>query len=179
MRGVRVFGTAGLLIADRTARTHEQALQMPLVPGRNKVQVSALNRRGTESLKQTVYTTSGAKPPPRDIYVVAKGGLVPLALKYNGTGNVASVQVPGSLSYPLGARVGSFEHSIPNADIRAIFKRDEAAILSRCQSTLEFNNVTTIDTVHDSRIPVTVNAADGTVVASTTVPYQLGLTCRR
>lgn len=106
----------------------------------------------------------------------AKGGLVPFSLKYNG---VSSVQVPGSLSYPLGTSPGSFEHTIPNADIRAILKRDEAAILARCQSALESNNVSVIDTVHDSRIPVTVNAVDGTVVASTTVSYQLGLTCRR
>lgn len=109
----------------------------------------------------------------------AKGGLVPFTLSYNGTGTVASVQVPGSLSYPLGARQGSFEHTIPNADIRAVLKRDEAAILDRCRSTLDSNKVAAIDTVHDSSIPVTVNTADGTVIASTTVAYQLGLTCRR
>lgn len=106
----------------------------------------------------------------------AKGGQVPFSLKYNG---VPSVQVPGSLSYPLATNPGSFEHTIPNADIRAILKRDEAAILARCKSTLEYNNVSVIDTVHDSRIPVTVNAVDGTVIASTNVQYQLGLTCRR
>lgn len=70
---VPVFGTPGLPIADRTALTHEQALQVPLVPGRNKVQVSVLNQQGTESLRQTVYTTSTAEPPPRDVYVVAIG----------------------------------------------------------------------------------------------------------
>lgn len=106
----------------------------------------------------------------------AKGGLVPLSLRFNG---VASVQVPGSLSYPLGTSPGSFEQTIPNADIRAILKRDEAAILARCKSTLDANNVSMIDTVHDTRIPVTVHAENGTVIGSTTVPYQLGLTCRR
>lgn len=70
---VPVFGTAGLPVSDRTARTTEQSLQVPLVPGRNKIQVSALNQQGSESLKQTVYTTSTAEPPPRDIYVVAIG----------------------------------------------------------------------------------------------------------
>ena len=53
---------------------------------------------------------------------------------YNGGGDVTSVQVPGSLSYPLGAHSGSFEQTLANADIRAIMKRDEAAILSRCTS---------------------------------------------
>jgi len=109
----------------------------------------------------------------------AKGGLVPFTVTYNGAGNVASVQVPGSLSYPLGAHQGAFEQVIQNADMRAVLKRDEAAILDRCKGTLEYNKATVIDTVHDANIPVTVNAADGTVVASTTVAYQLGLTCRR
>ncbi|MBC8123417.1 MAG: hypothetical protein H7Y22_16455, partial [Gemmatimonadaceae bacterium] len=65
----------------------------------------------------------------------ATGGQVPFTVKYSGSGNVASVQVPGSLSYPLGAHAGSFEQTVSNADIRAIMKRDEAAILARCTST--------------------------------------------
>ena len=109
----------------------------------------------------------------------AKGGLVPLTVKFNGTGNVSSVQVPGSLSYPLGAHSGSFEQTLPNADIRAILKRDEAAILSRCTSTLDYNKVDSINTVHDAQLPVTVNGPDGAVLATVTVPYQLGLTCTR
>ena len=109
----------------------------------------------------------------------AKGGLVPLTVKFTGPGDVASVQVPGSLSYPLGSHSGSFEQTISNADIRALMKRDEAAILSRCTSTLDYNKVESINTVHDAQLPVTVNGPDGAVVASTTVPYQLGLTCTR
>ena len=109
----------------------------------------------------------------------SKGGLVPLTVKFNGTGNVASVQVPGSLSYPLGWHSGSFEQTLPNADIRAIMRRDEAAILDRCKSTLDYNKVDSINTVHDAKLPVTVNGPDGAVVASVTVPYQLGLTCTR
>jgi len=109
----------------------------------------------------------------------AKGGSVPLTVKYNGGGGVASVQVPGSLSYPLGAHSGSFEQTLPNADIRALMKGDEAAILSRCTSTLDYNKVASINTVHDAQLPVTVNGPDGAVVASITVPYQLGLTCTR
>lgn len=70
---VPVFGTAGMAVADRSSRTAEQSVQVPLVPGRNKIQVSVLNQQGAESLKQTVYTTSTAEPPPRDIYVVAIG----------------------------------------------------------------------------------------------------------
>ncbi|HEY8198077.1 MAG TPA: hypothetical protein VIG04_13945 [Gemmatimonadales bacterium] len=109
----------------------------------------------------------------------AKGGLVPLTVKFNGTGNVASVQVPGSLSYPLGWHSGSFEQTVPHADIRAIMRRDESAILDRCKSTLDYNKVDSINTVHDAKLPVTVNAPDGAVVASITLSYQLGLTCTR
>jgi hypothetical protein len=58
-------------------------------------------------------------------------------------------------------------------------QRDEAAILDRCTSSLDHNKVPTIQTVHDARLPVTVNAPDGAVVASTTVSYQLEMTCTR
>jgi predicted LPLAT superfamily acyltransferase len=109
----------------------------------------------------------------------AKGGLVPLTVKFTGAGNVASLQVPGSLSYPLGWHSGSFEQTFPNADIRAIMRRDEAAILDRCKATLDYNKVVSISTVHDAQLPVTVNGPDGAVVASITVPYRLGLTCMR
>jgi WD40 repeat protein len=70
---VPVFGTSGLLIAGAETRSHEQDVNVPLVPGRNKIQVSVLNRQGAESLKQTVYTTSTADPGPSDVYVVAIG----------------------------------------------------------------------------------------------------------
>ncbi len=106
----------------------------------------------------------------------ATGGLVPLTVKFNG---ISSVQVPGSVSYPLGAPSGSFEYTVPNADIRALLKRDEAAILERCKSTLDYNKVDSINTVHDAKVPVTVNGSDGTVLATITVPYQLGLACKR
>jgi hypothetical protein len=109
----------------------------------------------------------------------ATGGLVPFSVTYNGTKATASLQVPAVLSYPLGAHTGAFQQTVANADIRAILKPDEAKILKRCKDTLEFNNVNTIDTVHDAQIAVTLNAADGSTVAATTLPYQLGLTCVR
>jgi seryl-tRNA(Sec) selenium transferase len=58
--------------------------------------------------------------------------------------------------------------------MRAMMKRDEAAILSRCTSTLDYHDAEVVETVHDAQLPVTVNAADGAIVASATVPYQLG-----
>jgi WD40 repeat protein len=70
---VPVFSTAGLKIADPQAHSHEQEVEVPLVPGRNKIQVSVLNAQGTESLKQTAYTTSTADPGTPDVYVLAIG----------------------------------------------------------------------------------------------------------
>jgi hypothetical protein len=120
----------------------------------------------------TKITVNPSKPLAQ-----ATGGLVPLSVTYAGSSATASVQIPGALSYPLGTHTGAFQQTISNADIRAILAADEAAILKRCKDTLDFNHASTIDTVHDAQITVTVNASDGHVVATTSVAYQLGLTC--
>jgi WD40 repeat protein len=70
---IPIYGTAGLPLPNTGVQTHEQDIQVPLVPGRNKIQVSVLNQQGVESLKQTVYTTSTAEGAPPDVYVVAIG----------------------------------------------------------------------------------------------------------
>ena len=70
---IPIYGTAGLPLPAKQLKTHEQDLQVPLVAGRNKVQVSVLNQQGVESLKQTVYTSSTAPTAPPDVYVVAIG----------------------------------------------------------------------------------------------------------
>ena len=70
---VPVYGAAGLPLATKGTQRVEQEITAPLVGGRNKVQVSVLNAKGTESLKQTVYVTTTADQGPADIYVVAIG----------------------------------------------------------------------------------------------------------
>jgi WD40 repeat protein len=70
---IPIHGTQGLALPDKQVHTYEQEVQVPLVPGRNKIQVSVLNQQGTESLRQTVYTTSTAEAAPPDVYVVAIG----------------------------------------------------------------------------------------------------------
>jgi len=109
----------------------------------------------------------------------SKASAVPLTVKYNGTGSVASVQVRGAISYRIGPHAGSFQQTIPGVDIRQIVKGDEAAMIEQCRKALEYNKVSVIETAWDTKLPVTVNGPDGAVVASTTVPYQLGLSCRR
>ncbi|HYL00357.1 MAG TPA: caspase family protein [Steroidobacteraceae bacterium] len=69
---VPVYGSAGLGVAADT-RIAERELDVPLVAGHNKIQVSALNRQGVESLRSTLYTTSTASREPWDLWVVAVG----------------------------------------------------------------------------------------------------------
>jgi WD40 repeat protein len=69
---VPIYGSAGLAIPGEV-RSVERELDVPLVSGYNKVQVSVLNRRGAESLRQTLYTDSTADPGPREAWVVAIG----------------------------------------------------------------------------------------------------------
>jgi WD40 repeat protein len=70
---IPLYGTAGLPLQHTQVQVLEQEIQVPLVPGRNKIQVSVLNQQGTESLRETVYTTSTAETASPDVYVVGIG----------------------------------------------------------------------------------------------------------
>ena len=70
---VPVYGTPGLPLSNTQLQTHERDIQVPLVSGRNKIQISVLNQQGVESLKQTVYTTSTAAMALPEVYVVGIG----------------------------------------------------------------------------------------------------------
>ncbi|HEY2200470.1 MAG TPA: caspase family protein, partial [Solirubrobacteraceae bacterium] len=69
---VPVYGSGGVAIADG-AQVVERDLEVPLVTGHNKIQISALNRQGAESLRRTLYTASTASREPWDVWVVAIG----------------------------------------------------------------------------------------------------------
>ena len=73
VNGVPVFGTGGLPVVNRPVQAFERDVEVPLVPGKNMIQVSALNSQGAESLKQTFYTQSSWDPGPGDVYIVAIG----------------------------------------------------------------------------------------------------------
>jgi WD40 repeat protein len=70
---IPVHGTAGLPLQSKQVKELEQEIQVPLVPGRNKIQISVFNQQGTESLRETVYTTSTAEVASPDVYVVGIG----------------------------------------------------------------------------------------------------------
>jgi hypothetical protein len=69
---VPVFGKSGVPVAGQV---HEIStdLTVPLVPGRNKVQISVLNSAGVESLRQTMYTHAVGPVTATDIWIVAVG----------------------------------------------------------------------------------------------------------
>jgi len=73
LNDVPVYGTTGLSLPSKQLQAHEQEIHVPLVPGRNKIQVSVLNQQGVESLKQTVYTSSTVPQSPPKVYVVGIG----------------------------------------------------------------------------------------------------------
>lgn len=73
LNDVPLYGTKGIPLPSKQLQAHEQEIQVPLVPGRNKIQVSVLNQQGVESLMETVYTTSTAKMAPPEVYVVGIG----------------------------------------------------------------------------------------------------------
>jgi WD40 repeat protein len=70
---IAVHGTAGLPLQSKQVKELEQEIRVPLVPGRNKIQISVFNHQGTESLRETVYTTSTAEVASPDVYVVGIG----------------------------------------------------------------------------------------------------------
>jgi hypothetical protein len=69
---VPIHGSAGIdLRKQKTQRTSGRSIE--LLPGRNKIQVAALNSAGTESLKETVEVVSTATARPGKLYVLAVG----------------------------------------------------------------------------------------------------------
>ena len=70
---IPVYGTAGIPLPRGKIPSHEQDVSVPLVPGRNKIQVSVMNQQGTESLRQTVYTRFSTGNVSQDIYVLTIG----------------------------------------------------------------------------------------------------------
>nr|MDQ3816498.1 caspase family protein [Acidobacteriota bacterium] len=70
---VPVYGAAGLSLKGLHAQRVERDISLELSDGRNKIQVSVLNDKGAESLKETlVVNYDGPKTKP-DLYVAAIG----------------------------------------------------------------------------------------------------------
>lgn len=69
---VPLFGSGGISLRSRNLKQHEQDITVELASGRNRVQVSATNVVGVESLRQSfeIHCEAPAKPA---LYVIAIG----------------------------------------------------------------------------------------------------------
>jgi hypothetical protein len=73
VNGVPVHGAGGISLRKSSAKTWSQAIDVELSAGKNKIDVSFLNEKGAESLKETIaihYDTPAIRP---NLYVVAVG----------------------------------------------------------------------------------------------------------
>lgn len=80
---VPVYGKQGISLKEKSIKKSEENLTIELIPGKNKVQVSAMNEKGVESLKETInlyYNTTEEKP---DLYIVTIGTSTYKDTKYN------------------------------------------------------------------------------------------------
>lgn len=70
---IPVFGTKGIDVMDKNSGNFSDIIEVNLIPGKNKIQVSSLNEKGVESFKKTfeiIQTQTGVKP---NLYVITIG----------------------------------------------------------------------------------------------------------
>lgn len=70
---VPVYGAKGLELGAAASRTLEREVSLELSPGRNRVQVSVVNVKGVESVRQTFGVIYDGAAPPPSLYVLAVG----------------------------------------------------------------------------------------------------------
>lgn len=69
---VPVYGTSGISLRNQSLQQYASELDVALCPGRNKIQISALNSKGAESLKET-FTVINKSPEKPDLYLISIG----------------------------------------------------------------------------------------------------------
>ena len=73
VNGVPVHGTDGIDLRPAASMNWEREIELELSPGRNRVDVSALNEKGAESLKETFSIQCDAPARKPDLYVLVVG----------------------------------------------------------------------------------------------------------
>jgi len=73
VNGVPVYRTAGIALRDRNVKTWQQEIEIELSAGKNTIQISALNVRGAESIKETLEIRCDAAAKSPELYLVAIG----------------------------------------------------------------------------------------------------------
>jgi hypothetical protein len=71
--GVPVKGFAGVGLSQRHTKSVDEELMVSLANGQNKIQVSVVNERGTESLADTAKVTYTGQAPKPELYLLAIG----------------------------------------------------------------------------------------------------------
>jgi hypothetical protein len=70
---VAIYGTDGIDLRDKQISTYENNVSLELSEGKNKIQISVLNDKGVESLKETVEINCESPMKKHDLYVVTIG----------------------------------------------------------------------------------------------------------
>ena len=73
VNGVPVHGTAGISLRKQASKTWEQEFDLELSAGKNKIDVSVLNEKGAESLRETRLLQYDAPARKPNLYIVAVG----------------------------------------------------------------------------------------------------------
>jgi WD40 repeat protein len=69
---VPIYGLKGISIKSLNAKEFEATYTVDLMEGDNKIQVSVMNEKGTESFKETIYISANENQQ-KDLYVVSIG----------------------------------------------------------------------------------------------------------
>lgn len=67
---VPIYGISGINLRQKNTKIWEQTLNLTLSKGENKIQISALNQGGAESLKETFYITYDAPKEKPTLYLI-------------------------------------------------------------------------------------------------------------
>ena len=70
---VALYGTDGIDLRDKQISTYDSDINLELSEGKNKIQMSVLNEKGVESLKETVEIKCEMQKKKHDLYVVTIG----------------------------------------------------------------------------------------------------------
>lgn len=70
---VPVFGTKGYKVEEKDKRSLKRTFDIPLVPGENKIQVSAVNKNGAESFRETITIMCTDLNKKGNLYIVTVG----------------------------------------------------------------------------------------------------------
>lgn len=70
---VPIYGVEGIDLRSSQVNRMTQEIRVPLIPGRNKIQISCLNERGAESLRQTHELVREVQGKVGDLHIIAIG----------------------------------------------------------------------------------------------------------